>query len=101
MAGSDNEGTYCTICGGIPPDKIKIKKILIDGKETGIDKLDWIFEDIAGRNFPDDKTIIDEIIKRVQQFNYIPSKKMTEYREALLQEFRKFHTSKNTGNKNR
>jgi len=27
-------------------------------------------------------------VKRVRQFNYIPGKKMTKYREALLREYR-------------
>jgi len=36
----------------------------------------------------DDEKITDEIIKRVRQFNYIPGRKMTEYREALLREYR-------------
>ena len=42
MGGDDKDGYYCSICGGIPPDKIKTKMILVDGKETGIDQLDWI-----------------------------------------------------------
>jgi hypothetical protein len=30
------DGYYCTICGGIPPDQIKNKKIPIEGKEIKI-----------------------------------------------------------------
>lgn len=97
MEGSENDGTYCTICGGIPPDKIKIKKILVEGKETGIDRLDWIFEDVARHNFPNDETITNEIITRVQQFNYVPSRKMTEYRAALLQQYKKCKTIEKPG----
>lgn len=26
MVSDDKEGYYCSICGGIPPDKIKTKK---------------------------------------------------------------------------
>jgi hypothetical protein len=88
MGGDDKDGYYCTICGGIPPDRIKIKKIPIDGKETGIDRLDWILHDVAHLNLTSDETISDEIIKRVQQFNYIPTKKMTEYKRALLREYK-------------
>ncbi|MDD1698909.1 MAG: hypothetical protein LUQ36_11140 [Methanoregula sp.] len=39
-------------------------------------------------NFTNDETITTEIIRRVQQFNYIPTKKMTEYRKALLREYK-------------
>ncbi len=35
MGGNDNDGYYCTICGGIPPDKITTRRINVDGKETG------------------------------------------------------------------
>ena len=88
MGGDGKDGYYCTICGGIPPDQVKIKKIVIDGKETGIDRLDWILLDVYRRNFGIDETITDELIKRVRQFNYIPTKKMAEYRAALLREFK-------------
>jgi len=88
MGGNEKDGYYCTICGGIPPDQIKIKKIPIEGKETGIDRLDWILRDVASLKLTDDETITEEIIKRVRQFNYIPTKKMTEYREALLREYK-------------
>ena len=88
MGGDEKDGYYCTICGGIPPDQIKIRKIPIEGKETGIDRLDWILLDVYRRNFTNDKIITDELIKRVQQFNYIPTKKMKEYRMALLREYR-------------
>jgi len=88
MGGDGKDGYYCTICGGIPPDQVKIKKIVIDGKETGIDRLDWILLDVYRRNFGNDETITDELVKRVRQFNYIPTKKMAEYRAALLREFK-------------
>jgi len=88
MGGDEKDGYYCSICGGIPPDQIKIKKILIDKKETGIDRLDWILLDVYRRNFSSDETITDELVKRVRQFNYIPTKKMAEYRAALLREYK-------------
>jgi hypothetical protein len=88
MGGDGKDGYYCTICGGIPPDQIKIKRIPIDGKETGIDRLDWILLDVYGLKLSNDDTITDEIIKRVRQFNYIPTKKMAEYRSALLRQYK-------------
>lgn len=88
MGGTEQDGYYCTVCGGIPPDRIKIKKIPIDGKETGIDRLDWILLDVATMDLTDDEKITDEIVKRVRQFNYIPTKKVAEYRKALLREYK-------------
>jgi hypothetical protein len=88
MGGDEKDGYYCTICGGIPPDQIKIRKIPIEGKETGIDRLDWILLDVANLNLTSDEAIITEIVRRVQQFNYIPTKKMAEYRKALMREYK-------------
>jgi hypothetical protein len=88
MSGDAKDGAYCAICGGIPPDQVKIKRIEIDKKEIGIDRLDWILLDVYRRHFSGDAAITDELIKRVGQFNYIPTKKMAEYRAALLREYK-------------
>lgn len=88
MVSDGKDGSYCTICGGIPPDQIKIKKIVIDGKETGIDRLDWILLDVYSLGIQNDSIITDELVKRVRKFNYIPTKKIAEYRAALLREYK-------------
>lgn len=90
MPGDDKNGYYCSICGGIPPDKITTKRVLIDGKETGIDHLDFIFEDVKKLQLDNNSVISEEILKRVKAFNYVPTKKTAEYVEALLAEYRKF-----------
>jgi hypothetical protein len=90
MAGDDKDGYYCTICGGIPPDKIKTKKVLIDGKETGIDQLDWILAEVKKLKLADDNVITEELLKRAMALNYVPTKKKEVYGVALLAEYRKF-----------
>jgi hypothetical protein len=90
MAGDDKDGYYCTICGGIPPDKIKTKQVLIDGKETGIDQLDWILAEVKKLNLSDDNAITEELLKRTMALNYVPTKKKVEYGAALLGEYRRF-----------
>jgi len=90
MAGDEKDGYYCSICGGIPPDKIKTRRILIDGKETGIDHLEFVFEEVKKLKPDDDTVISDEILKRVKIFNYVPTKKTAEYSGALIREYRKF-----------
>lgn len=90
MAGDEKDGYYCSICGGIPPDKIKTKRILIDGKETGIDHLDFIFEHVKQLHLTDATEITAEIMKRVREFNYVPTKKEGLYAEALLREYRQW-----------
>ena len=89
MGGDDKDGYYCSICGGIPPDKITTKRVLIDGKETGIDHLDWIFDEVKKLKLDDDAAIADELMKRVKEFNYVPTKKSGVYALALFAEFKK------------
>jgi hypothetical protein len=84
MAGDEKDGNYCSICGGIPPDKVKTKRILIDGKETGIDHLEFIIDNVKQLQLTDDDAIAGEIMKRVKEFNYVPTKKEALYAEALL-----------------
>jgi len=95
MAGDEKDGYYCSICGGIPPDKIKTKKILIDGKETGIDHLDWIIEEVNKLKFSDDTAITEELLKRTMTLNYVPTKKKEAYGAALLREYRQSLTEQN------
>ena len=90
MGGNENDGYYCTICGGIPPDKITTKRVLIDGKETGIDHLDWIFGEVKKLPVENDEAVTEEILKRVKQFNYVPTKKTAEYGAGLLAAYKKF-----------
>ena len=90
MAGDDTNGYYCSICGGIPPDKITTKRVLIDGKETGIDHLDFIFDEVEKLRLDNNAVIADEILKRVKVFNYVPTRKTVEYADGLLAEYRKY-----------
>jgi hypothetical protein len=89
MGGDDKDGYYCSICGGIPPDKITTKRVLIDGKETGIDHLDWIFSEVKKLGLDNDTAIAGELLKRVKEFNYVPTKKTEVYAAALVEEYRK------------
>ncbi|MEI8330080.1 MAG: NAC family transcription factor [Methanomicrobiales archaeon] len=90
MSEGEKNGDYCSICGGIPPDRIMTKRILIDGKETGIDHLDFVIDEVKKLNLENNAVITDELLKRVKVFNYVPTKKSAEYGEALLCVFRKF-----------
>lgn len=88
MGGDDRDGYYCTICGGIPPDKISIKQILVNGKETGIDRLDWIIAEVMKLKLSDDTVITEELLKRTKGLNYVPTKLAGEYGDALLREYK-------------
>jgi hypothetical protein len=88
MAGDEKDGYYCSICGGIPPDKIKTRLVCIDGKDTGIDHLDFIINEVKKLKLVRDEEVAAELIKRVNEFNYVPSKKKELYAEALLKEYK-------------
>jgi predicted transcriptional regulator len=88
MAGDEKDGYYCSICGGIPPDKIKTRRVLIDGKETGIDHLDFILDNVRQLHLSDDDEITAAIMVRVKEFNYVPTKVEARYAEALLREYK-------------
>ncbi|MDT8358203.1 MAG: NAC family transcription factor [Methanomicrobiaceae archaeon] len=83
----EKDGDYCSVCGGIPPEKIKTKKILVEGKETGIDHLEFIIEEVKKLGLADDARIAEELLKRVKVFNYVPTKKAASYAKALLEEY--------------
>jgi hypothetical protein len=90
VGGDDKDGYYCSICGGIPPDKIKTKLIPVDGKDTGIDQLDWILTEVKKLNLSGDAAITEELLKRTMALNYVPTKKKEAYGAALLAAYRKF-----------
>lgn len=94
MSGNEGDGQYCTICGGIPPDRITTKQVMIDGKATGIDHLDWIFAEVKKLEITNDTRLAEEILKRVQQFNYVPTKKTDVYVAGLVAAYRKYLAEK-------
>ena len=87
LGGDDKDGYYCSICGGIPPDRIKTRKILIDGKETGIDQLDFILAEVGKLDLPNQEEIAETLVTVTNRFNYVPTKKREEYKTALLREY--------------
>jgi hypothetical protein len=69
------DGNYCSIRGRIPPDVITIKKIDIDGKETGIDQPDMIIHQVITLHLTASDGIKEDLIRCARVFNYIPIKK--------------------------
>jgi hypothetical protein len=83
----DKDGRYCSICGGIPADEVTVKRILVEGIETGIDHLDAIMDEVRKLRLHDDQAVGDAILQRVRIYNYVPTKRTAAYRAALLQEY--------------
>ena len=89
MAGDEKKGSTGSIQGGIPPGKVGRKRILVEGKETGIDHLDFIMEQVKKLQLTDNDVIACEIMMRVKEFNSVPPDKEAQYAEALLKEYRR------------
>lgn len=85
---NEKDGDYCTICGGVRPDAIKIKTVLVDGKETGINQLEMIVDGVRKLHLADDAAIREELLRRAGAFNYIPTKKKEAYGDALMREYK-------------
>jgi hypothetical protein len=85
---TNNEGAYCTICGGMVPAGMQdITQVTVDGKVIGINKLDFILEEVKKLNLSSNAEIIEEIMKRVCALNYIPTKRKEVYAQTLLNEY--------------
>jgi hypothetical protein len=70
---TNNEGAYCTICGGMVPAGMQdITQVTVDGKVIGINKLDFILEEVKKLNLSS---------------NYIPTKRKEVYAQTLLNEY--------------
>jgi len=85
---SDKDGDYCQVCGGISPGKVRTKLIAIGEQEIGIERLDQIMEEVRALGLRDDAAITAELLKRTKIYNYVPTKRSTEYGEALLKEYK-------------
>lgn len=83
-----DEGKYCTICGGAVPAGPGIRTVMVDGKATGIDRLDEILEEVLALGLAREDEIRDALLTRVKAFNYVPTKKTDAYAEALMAEYR-------------
>lgn len=80
----EKDGVYCKVCGGIVPHHTNIGSILVDGKPTGINQLDFIIDEVAALHLESDSDIRNELVKRAKVLNYIPTKMTEKYANALL-----------------
>ena len=85
----EDEGVYCTICGGMVSQAPGVRKVAIDGMETGITGLDECIAAVKALGLADDAAIREELLVRLAKGNYIPTKKREAYGAALLEEYRR------------
>ena len=85
--GKEDEGVYCTICGGMVTEAPGVRRIPIDGIETGITGLDECIAAVRALGLGDDGAVARELLARLSKGNYIPTKKRDAYAAALLEEY--------------
>ena len=68
-----------------------------DGIHVRVKGLDKIFEDAYQEGKKPHWSIASELVKRLSEYNYIPTGAQFEYEEALLKEFRLFFEKKEKG----
>lgn len=85
----EDEGVYCTICGGMVSQAPGVRRIPIDGIETGITGLDECIAAVRGLNLDSDEEIARELLARLTKGNYVPTRKRDAYAAALLAEYRR------------
>ena len=65
------------------------RSLSIAGKEVGITGLDAAFAAVDSRGIAGDAEITEELMRRVEQENYIPPALAAEYGAAVLAEYKK------------
>ncbi len=69
----------------------KVTQIRVEGRQTGVIGLEYAIQNIdEWAKGKDDETISIELLKRVEQRNYVPSTIKEAYRKALLREYKRY-----------
>ena len=65
------------------------QEILVDGKATGIDQLDWILAEVRKPNLYDDTAVTGELLRRTMALNSVLRKKQRSMAVRCCQNLRK------------
>lgn len=63
---TDEDGEYCTICGGMVPKAGDVRMIEVDGKEVGIPGLDQILKSVAEMDLSGPAEVKDSLLSAVK-----------------------------------
>lgn len=72
-------------CGSASVDESK--KIWVGGHNIGVSNWSTVVAEIEAMKLEDNDRIADELLKRVEKNDFVPSRKRKEYRVALLEEY--------------
>lgn len=66
-----------------------IRNIKVGNVLVGLSRLSEIFDEVSNLGLEDESIIMNELLKKVRIYNYVPSNSDEEYAKALLVEYRK------------
>lgn len=67
----------------------RIRQVDVGGITVGLAMLDDIIDEVQGLSLASKDAIVNELIRRVKVYNYIPPSAEENYRKALLREYEK------------
>lgn len=68
----------------------KIRQIDVNGIPVGLYQLDEVLAEVLTCGLTDEQQIGDKLLKRIMIFNYVPPAMVQKYRDALLEEYKKY-----------
>jgi len=83
------EKTQSGACGSASVDESK--KIWVGGINVGLSNWSTVVAEVEAMKLEDNGRIAEELLKRVEKNDFVPSSKRKEYRAALLEEYLKVH----------
>ncbi len=81
------ERTQSGACGSATVDESK--KIWVGGVNVGVSNWSSVVAEVEALKLKDDERIAEELLRRVEKNDFVPSSKRKEYSVALLDEYRK------------
>lgn len=67
----------------------RIKKLVVGGNLIGIAHLDEIMNETRAMDLQNEADIAQMLLNRIKIFNYVPPGAIADYREALMEEYRR------------
>ncbi|HOT02741.1 MAG TPA: hypothetical protein PK069_01005 [Methanolinea sp.] len=67
----------------------RIRQVEVGGITVGLAMLDDIIDEVQELQLTSKEAIINELVKRIKIYNYIPSSAEEKYREAMYREYNK------------
>jgi hypothetical protein len=70
-----------------------VKRLMIGGSLVGVAHLDEIMNETKEMNLHNEEDVVQMLMNRVKIFNYVPPGATSDYKNALLEEYRRRSSS--------